>query len=212
MINNHIKLILILLHIKMGDINKSILPVAGDEILTKCVMLLAKIANKHTGLLCGGAVRDFIVRGETFKDLDFRFKSIKHVTKFTSNLNNKYGVKVIKKHRSHLEHVISQVYEVIIANTVINIDLSVSDNGKPKDYDFIANGLTFNGQTIGHSSNDPNILKLAIEQAKQKILVPNPDVYHRIRKNKRYYQVRIKKFESRGWTIADKEKIFAALI
>jgi hypothetical protein len=182
-----------------------------DEIRRHCVFFLVDVASVNGGVLVGGAVRDYIIRGDRFKDLDFRFFSKTQRNKFFSDLIEKYNVDI--KFRKQPSSINKKTFRCTVTfnGYHINVDLCAKRRLCVHDYDFVANGVTYDGKSLGHISGDKDVLRYAIQHISRGVLIPGPELYDRITKRKSYYIARIKKYISRGWVIIDEENILKAL-
>jgi hypothetical protein len=202
----------------MYDTQKTLVDTTYTYLQTKYILkqyidLLARIACKNNGILFGESVRDCIILDlNTTESLDFCFYSLRDKQEFISDLITKCNITIITDAEINNEHVHIQKCNIPFNGKRIKLNLNVKPKYDSNNYDFVANGLIYDGDNIMHISQDPIILKLAIEQAQNAVLVPNPAFSDQFRKNKLYYIQRITKIQSEAqWYISNKSILLSIL-
>jgi len=189
------------------------------DVIDTCLLVIARVGKMCNGLLVGGVVRDYFIMDEIAKDVDLRFSSFQDIDKFMYILKQLHNVEILEQSENKSRTLFVKKCEVIfvLSNAIcmFDVDITTKMDTTSISYDFICNGITYDGTNFGFiENNDQSLLELAITHISQKIMVPNPRLLVSSRQNmrrKQCYLYRISKFQERGWTIVDCDKIIESL-
>jgi hypothetical protein len=183
-----------------------------------CLGVIATVARMYGGFMVGGVVRDYIILGHAAKDIDIRFPSFDDLDKFLLSLRLIDNISIVEQYENKSHTLFVKKCQITLELTdayySFDVDTITKKNMTSIDYDFIVNGITYDGINFGFIDNDDELLRLAMTHIEQKIMVPNPKLLIRSIQNlrrKQCYIYRISKFKARGWTIIDEDKILDLL-
>lgn len=184
-----------------------------------CLEVIVKLTKFCHGIMIGGVVRDYFILGHAAKDIDLRFPSLDDIERFFSLLKTIQKVTVIESYQNKSRTLFVKrcriAFEFSNCICSFDVDITTKKNHSSIDYDFIANGITYDGEKFSFiNNNDPSMLELALSHIEQKVMVPNPSLLIPSEQNKRRrecYLYRMSKFIERGWLIHDYDIILKAI-
>lgn len=172
--------------------------------LRQIVDEIAMIAGDNHGFILGGCVRDLIVGGKQPKDVDINFPNEADKDNFLVDIRSRTSISIVVKDFHKLRACNLYITTATKDNYSIAVDIVIRE--RVGGCEFYANGLIYDGRAVKHildTDNSNRVLTAALEQVKDRILVPTPRFYREAGRQRRYYRKRIQKFLDRGWRLAD---------